>query len=103
MKQILHYILFFLFIILVCQILSSCSKEHIEALDAISWTQKRIINDDITGEYLGTKLVIHYHLVTEQARIVEYMNLPKAEPFCNDMNDTLVTIIARPCSDKELH
>lgn len=88
--------------LLAAVVFMSCSKEQKE-LEPISWTQKRIIHDDITGEYVGTKLVIHYHLVTEQARIIEYMNLPKAEAFCNDMNDTLVTIIARPCSDKELH
>lgn len=77
----------------------SCSKEKIEKpVEPISFTQIRRMYD-VKNNYTGTLNVIHFHRVTDPALIAQYKALPAQQAFCDDQNDTLVTILARPCPD----
>ena len=83
--------------LLTAIILISCSKEQIEKPpEPISFTQIRRMYDD-KNTYTGTLNVIHFHRVDDPVLIAQYKALPAMQPYCDDMNDTLVTIVSRPC------
>jgi hypothetical protein len=90
----MKFLIFFLLILLALWLLTSCSKEKLP--EAISFTQTRTMYDS-KGRFEGIHLVYHLHRVTDPARIKEYRALPGLHPYCDDMNDTLVTVIERPC------
>ena len=91
----MKFFIFFLLILLALYLLTSCSKEQLQP-EAISFTQTRTMYDS-KGRFEGIHLVYHIHRVTDPERIKEYRALPGLHPYCDDMNDTLVTVIARPC------
>lgn len=91
----MKFLIFFLVILVLLWVLTSCSKEQIQP-EVISFTQTRKMYDS-KGRFEGIHLVYHLHRVTDPARIKEYRALPKLQPFCDDMNDTLVSVVERPC------
>lgn len=83
--------------ILFALILFSCSKENIEKpMEPISMTQTRLVYD-VKNAYVETLNVIHFHRVEEPAIIAQYKALPARQPFCDDINDALVTVLSKPC------
>lgn len=76
----------------------SCSKVNLEEPqkpEPISFTQTRIMHDS-KNAYTGTLAVIHFHRVDDPALIQAYKNLPARQAFCDDINDTLVTVLGKP-------
>ena len=85
-------------ILFALALMASCSKEQIEKpIESISMTQLRLVNDH-ANNYVETRLVVHFHNVTDPALIRQYKALPARQPFCDDMNDTLVTTIGKVCA-----
>lgn len=87
--------------ILFALILFSCSKDVEKPSDPISMTQTRLVYDR-SNKYEKTMAVIHFHRVTDQALIKQYKSLPAMQAFCDDLNDTLVTVISKPCPEDGL-
>jgi hypothetical protein len=84
-------------LILLSPLILSCSKETVEKpVEPISMTQTRLVYD-AKNAYVETLNVIHFHKVTDTAIIQQYKALPVMQPFCDDMNDTLLTVIGKPC------
>lgn len=76
----------------------SCSKEEtIEKpkIEPISMTQTRKMYN-VKGQYEGTLNIIHFHRVSDPELIAQYKAIPAFQPFCDDLNDTLVTVVAKP-------
>jgi hypothetical protein len=80
-------------------IIISCSKEQVEkpnVPEPISFSQHRLMYDD-KNAFIGTLAVIHFHRVESPYLIEQYKSLPARQAFCDDPNDTLVTVISKPC------
>ena len=86
-------------ILFAIAVMASCSKENLEKpVEPISMTQTRLVYD-LSNNYVETRRVVHFHKVTDVELIKQYKSLPAFQPFCDDMNDTLVTVISKPCTD----
>lgn len=86
-------------LILIALIVISCSKENLEKpVEPISMTQTRLVYDR-SNKYEKAMAVIHFHRIGEPQIIAQYKALPARQAFCDDVNDTLVTVISKPCPE----